>query len=87
MDNRRYNIGDKVKIVRYDPNKFYQWGFTATMQRRCGKVMTICRIVNPDSEPGKVDYRLLEDEYNYSWSILMFSPIINKRFISLGAVI
>lgn len=87
MDGRRYNIGDKVKIVRYDPNKTYKFGMVPEMRRFCGRIMTIRAIHDSYAPADAVDYRLKEDPGNYCWSISMFENFIDNHFINLNYIV
>ena len=87
MDGRRYNIGDKVKIVRYNPNKTYKFGMVDEMQQFCGRIMTIRAIYDSWEPAYAVDYRLEEDPGNYSWSISMFEDFTDSHFINLNCIV
>lgn len=54
MDERRYQIGDKVRIVQYNPDKYYKFGFVEEMQRYCGQIMTISSVHSPFAVPSCV---------------------------------
>jgi hypothetical protein len=87
MDKRRFKVGDKVLITLYDPNKDYKFGFVDEMRVYCGHIMTIRAVFDEDLPADQVDYRLVEDESNYMWSLSMFDPTpIDEDFIDMDLI-
>lgn len=87
MFERRYKVGDKVKIVQYNPDRIYKFGFVEEMQVFCGRIMTIRAIYDEDEPAGAVDYRLEGDPGNYMWSISMFEVLPpDELFIDLDLI-
>lgn len=87
MDERRYQIGDKVRIVQYDPGKYYKFGFVEGMQRYCGQIMTISSVYSSFAVPSCVGYHLEEDIGDYMWSISMFEKLPpDELFIDLDLI-
>ena len=88
MDERRYKVGDKVRIVQYDPGKYYKFGFVEEMQVFCGRIMTISSVHGSFAVPSCVEYHLEEDPGNYMWSISMFEKLSpDELFIDIDLIV
>ena len=76
----RYNVGDKVKVGKLVPRRFYKMmsggsdliiDVNSTMAELSGKLCTIARI-DTDSYHKKSFYRIKEDGEEYKWADEMF---------------
>ena len=74
-------IGGTIKHGKF---KEYKFGFVDEMRIHCGHIMTIRAVYEDDLPADQVDYRLVEDEGNYMWSLSMFDPIpVDEDFIDM----